>query len=152
MTLIQMFILIAASLHLMVEILLKYFDIRNTLKLRNEQPEETVALMNHEQWIRTSDYTLAKTKLSILEDFFGFVLIVPIVLFLYPWTFRTWSASSQDGVFQCAFISVAFLLSLQIPSLFLEWYKQFKLEDRFGFNKSTAVSYTHLTLPTNWEV
>ncbi len=138
MTLIQMFILIAASLHLMVEILLKYFDIRNTLKLRNEQPEETVALMNHEQWIRTSDYTLAKTKLSILEDLFGFVLIVPIVLFLYPWTFRTWSASSQDGVFQCAFISVAFLLSLQIPSLFLEWYKQFRLEDRFGFNKSTV--------------
>ena len=138
MTSIQVIILIAAFLHLLVQIVLKYLDLVNTLRLRGQQPKETVSLMNEQQWIKTSDYTVSKTKLSIFEDLFGFVLIFPIVLYIYPWTFNTWSASSQDGVFECAFISVVFLITLQIPGLFLDWYKQFKLEDRFGFNKSTV--------------
>ena len=138
MTSIQVIILIAAFLHLLVQIVLKYLDLVNTLRLRGQQPKETVSLMNEQQWIKTSDYTVSKTKLSIFEDLFGFVLIFPIVLYIYPWTFNTWSASSQDGVFECAFISVIFLITLQIPGLFLDWYKQFKLEDRFGFNKSTV--------------
>ena len=29
------------------------------------------------------------------------------------------------------------MMVLQLPSLFLDWYKQFNLEQRFGFNKST---------------
>ena len=96
-----------------------------------------MSLMNEEQWLKTSNYTIAKTKVSIFEDLFGFVLLIPIILFVFPWVFRTWSASSMNGVFSCAFISVAFLLILQLPGLFLDWYKQFQLEERFGFNKST---------------
>ena len=37
-----------------------------------------------------------------------------------------------------AFISVAFLMVLQLPGLILDWYKQFQLEEGFEFsNKST---------------
>ena len=93
--------------------------------------------MNGEQWLKTSNYTIAKTKLSIFEDLFGFVLMIPIILFIFPWAFSTWSASSFNGAFTCAFISVLFLMTLQLPALFLDWYKQFQLEERFGFNKST---------------
>ena len=139
MTSIQLIIIVAAFFHLVVEILLKFLDLKNTLKLKEKQPEQTVSLMNGDQWLKTSNYTIAKTKLSIFEDLFGFVLMIPIILFLFPWVFHTWSAASFNGVFSCAFISVAFLMALQLPGLILDWYKQFQLE---------AVSYTHLTLPT----
>ena len=124
MTSIQVIILIAAFLHLLVQIVLKYLDLVNTLRLRGQQPKETVSLMNEQQWIKTSDYTVSKTKLSIFEDLFGFVLIFPIVLYIYPWTFNTWSVSSQDGVFECAFISVVFLITLQIP--IIQWRELIK--------------------------
>ena len=137
MTSIQLIIIGAAFLHLVVEILLKYLDLKNTVNLKEKQPEETMSLMNEEQWLKTSNYTIAKTKVSIFEDLFGFVLLLPIILFVFPWVFRNWSASSMNGVFSCAFISVAFLLILQLTGLFLDWYKQFQLEERFGFNKST---------------
>jgi len=137
MTSIQLIIIVAAFFHLVVEILLKFLDLKNTLKLKEKQPEETVSLMNGEQWLKTSNYTIAKTKLSIFEDLFGFVLMIPIILFLFPWVFHTLSAASFNGVFSCAFISVAFLMALQLPGLILDWYKQFQLEERFGFNKST---------------
>ena len=65
MTSIQVIILIAAFLHLLVQIVLKYLDLVNTLRLRGQQPKETVSLMNEQQWIKTSDYTVSKTKLSL---------------------------------------------------------------------------------------
>ena len=37
----------------------------------------------------------------------------------------------------CSFVVTVFLTVLQIPNLFFDWRKQFYLEEKFGFNKST---------------
>ena len=98
--------------------------------------------MDENQWNKASEYALSKTKLSIFQDILVYFLLFPIVLLLYPLLFFTWNASSTGGIFQCAFISVVFLLVTQIPGLFLDWYKQFSLEERFGFNKSPKLWVT----------
>ena len=137
MTSIQLTILLAGILHVFFETGLNLLNIKNILEKKNSQPEKTKTLMDENQWNKASEYALSKTKLSIFQDIFGLFLLFPIVLLLYPLLFATWNASSTGGIFQCAFISVVFLLVTQIPGLFLDWYKQFSLEERFGFNKST---------------
>ena len=137
MTTTQIIIILAGVLHVFFESGLNFLNIKNILEKKKSQPEKTKDLMNEDQWGKTSDYAVGKAKLSILQDVLGFFLLVPVVIFLYPIVFNVWDASSKSTVFQCAIISIAFMMVLQLPGLFLDWYKQFNLEQRFGFNKST---------------
>ena len=136
MTTIQLVIILAGLLHVFFETGLNLLNIKNIQEKKKSQPEKTKALMNEDQWQKASDYSVGKTKLSIFQDFLGLFLLVPIILYLYPLVFTFWDASSESAVFKCAVTSVAFMMALQIPGLFLDWYKQFNLEERFGFNKS----------------
>lgn len=133
----QLIIIVFALIHVCFESFLNALNLRKLLNTKDLQPEETKVIMNENQWRDATDYTVEKTKFSLYQDFFSFVLFLPIIIFLYPWVFQNWDATKDAGIFQCAFISVAFLLVVQFPSLIFDWFKQFYLEEKFGFNKST---------------
>ena len=132
----QIIIVAFALLHVCFESCLNLLNLRKLLKSKDLQPEETKAIMNETQWRDATDYTIGKTKFSLCQDFFSFVLFIPIIIFLFPWVFQNWDVTKAAGIFQCAFISVAFLLVVQFPGLIFDWFKQFHLEEKFGFNKS----------------
>jgi STE24 endopeptidase len=58
---------------------------------------------------------------------------------LFPFAFSEWKTevSLEASPWLCALVATIFLTALQIPSLFFDWRKQFSLEEKFGFNKST---------------
>ena len=84
-------------------------------------------------------YTLAKSRFGFVEDSFNSALTL-ILLFsgVLPWAFNQFVMWRGDAVWALA----AFLLStgvvLSLVALPLDWYAQFKLEERFGFNTTTV--------------
>lgn len=138
MSSVQIIIIIAAFIHVVFESVLNFLNFKKLIRDKDFQPEKTKVLMDEDQWGKASNYAIAKTKLSLWQDFFSFVIFVPIILFLYPWVFNLWDTTTESAIYQCAFISVAFLLAIQSPSLLFDWIKQFRLEEHFGFNKSNT--------------
>ena len=53
------------------------------------------------------------------------ILFVILILYFFPAICTAWDLSAENGVLSCAFLSICFLLIIQVPYLPLEWYKQF---------------------------
>ena len=137
MTTFQVSIIIVASLHIGFECLMNFLNLRNLRTLKNNQPDDSKNLMDQEKWCETTDYSVAKTKFSFIENLYGLILFVILILYFFPAICNAWDLSAENGVLSCAFLSICFLLIIQVPYLPLEWYKQFRIEENFGFNKSS---------------
>lgn len=139
LTQIQIIVLCAALTQLIFEYFLKKANEGHFLRMRDDPPPESGNLMDRKTWVKATDYSLAKSRFSSVEDLFGFVLFVVVFLYFFPFVFLEWKTelSLQSSPWLCAFVVTVFLTVLQIPSLFFDWIKQFSLEEKFGFNKST---------------
>ena len=137
MTELQIIVVALAVCQFLFEYYLKVLNEGHVLKLMTEQPESSKSLMDDETWEKTSKYSLSKSKFSRLQEVFGFLIFFPIFLYILPKVFEVWPVTKDDSVWWAAFVATALLNVLQIPGLFFDWYNQFTLEEKFGFNKST---------------
>lgn len=103
-------------------------------------PPAAAAIMDGETYKKAVAYTLAKSRFGSAAEIFD-AAVLALVLFggVLPQLFNHAVFWGQiDAVWTRAlFILLAGLL-LSIPSLPFEWWEQFRLEQHFGFNKSTA--------------
>ena len=103
-------------------------------------PPAVAAIMDQATYSQSVAYTLAKSRFGIITEIFD-TLVLALVLFggvlpeLYSWVVG-WGGPSSIWT-RTLFVLLAAVL-LAIPSLPFEWWEQFRLEQRFGFNKSTA--------------
>ncbi len=101
-------------------------------------PDSFADFIDGETYVRSVDYTLAKNKLSyFILPYEAIILAVIILSGLLPWCYNlagNWLGTSvwADGLY---LIAIGQIISL--PDLPIEWWSQFRLEERFGFNKST---------------
>ena len=131
LTQLQIIVLCAALTQLIFEYFLKKANEGHFLKMREDPPPESGNLMDRKTWVKATDYSLAKSRFSSVEDLFGFVLFVVVLLYFFPFVFLEWKTelSFQSSPWLCAFVVTVFLTVLQIPSLFFDWIKQFSLEE-----------------------
>lgn len=105
-----------------------------------QPPPGAAAIMDQATYEKAAAYTLAKSRFGVLTEMFD-ALVLALVVFggFLPWLFaRVASWGAPGAVWDDAlFILVAGAL-LSLPSLPFEWWEQFRIEERFGFNKSTA--------------
>lgn len=97
---------------------------------------ETIDLPAYE---RAARYTLAKSRFSQGETIYE-TLVLLAVLFsgVLPYLYgRVTEALGSSAWAQAAYLFGCGVL-LSIPSLPVNWLEQFRLEDRFGFNTTTA--------------
>lgn len=137
MTSLQIIVFIFAFAHTVFEIFMNYLNYKNLLRMKNDQPDHTKELMEEEKWKTATDYSLAKTQLSMAQEFFGLVVLIVVILYILPISFNRWSATSESGIMSSSFICVALLMLIQTSGIFFEWFSQFRIEERFGFNNST---------------
>ena len=137
MTELQIIVVALAVCQFLFEYYLKVLNEGHVSKLMTEQPESSKSLMDDETWEKTSRYSLSKSKFSRLQEVFGFLIFFPVFLYILPKVFEIWPVTKDDSVWWAAFAATALLNVLQIPGLFFDWYNQFTLEEKFGFNKST---------------
>jgi len=87
---------------------------------------------------KSARYTLAKTRLEQVEIIWDLlILLIVLASGLLP-RWWEWHASQFGGT---VWASAAFLIvigtALALPGLPLDWWGQFRLEERFGFNTTT---------------
>jgi STE24 endopeptidase len=90
-------------------------------------------------YLKSVEYTLAQGRLREVElAWDATVLLAVLFSGVLPWELRLF----QAGLGTSAAAMSAFLfttgLALALPSLPFDWYHQFRLEQRFGFNTTTA--------------
>lgn len=87
---------------------------------------------------KSGEYTLARLQFGIMESAWSVVIVlVVLVTPILPASFET--VRSQLGGSAWAQAAWLFLvgIGLSVPALPFEWWAQFKLEERFGFNTTT---------------
>jgi len=131
----------AASLILLrcaVQVWLEWLNRAHVRRHARTLPEAFRGVMDEATYSRSVDYTLAKGRLEQLELVWD-CLVLLLVLFsgLLPWSFRVLAdVLGQSPAAQAAWLFVLGLV-LSLPDIPFALYRQFKLEQRFGFNTTT---------------
>src|SRR6266481_7908952 len=106
---------------------------------RNEVPPVFRGVMDESTYLRSIDYTLARSRFgNIVNVFDALVLVAVLFSGLLPWAFGKFSASFGISILAMAGFLFVTGIALSIPGLPFAWYAQFKIEERFGFNTTTT--------------
>jgi STE24 endopeptidase len=127
---------------LLMELWLSALNRRHVLAHADAVPEPFRATMDEATYAKSVQYTLARGGFSRFEDTYDTVMLL-VVLFsgVLPWAFDSYRAQfgSSAGVLGAFLFAVGFILAL--PGLPLNWFEQFRLEARFGFNTTTQKTW-----------
>ena len=112
-------------------------QVRHVARHRGAVPEafaQRVPLQAHQ---RAADYTVARVRFGLLEAAFGSAVLVGFTLLGgLQWLQDAWLALLPDSPLlrQVLLVSSVVLVGgiLDLP---MDWYRQFRLEQRFGFNR-----------------
>jgi STE24 endopeptidase len=125
-------------LRLAAQLGLEALNRTETRRHAGRRPEALAGLMDESTFAKSAEYTLAKSRLGSIELVYD-VLILVAVLFsgVLPWLWAKFDALAPGAAWSGALFLVGAGLLLSLPGLPLDWWSQFRLEERFGFNKST---------------
>jgi STE24 endopeptidase len=105
----------------------------------NDVPPAFRAMIDEATYRRSVDYTLAKSRFGDVASMFDAVVLIAVLFSgVLPWAFGRFSASFGSSTLAMAGFLFVTGIALSIPGLPFAWYAQFKLEERFGFNTTTA--------------
>lgn len=126
-------------LRLVAGLILTALNQAEVRRFATSPPAAAKAVMDGETYAKSVAYTLEKARFGVLTDIYD-ALVLALVIFggILPPLFGTVAAWGAPGAIwsHALFIVVAGML-LAIPSLPFEWWEQFRIEQKFGFNKST---------------
>ncbi len=120
------------------ELWLSRLNRRHVLAHANEIPPAFSGIIDEPAYKKSIAYTLARGRFGNLEDAWSAVVLL-IVLFsgVLPRAFRFFA----QGLDQSAWAMAAFLFAvgfaMSLPGLPFDWFSQFRLEEKFGFNTTT---------------
>ncbi|MQR01584.1 M48 family metallopeptidase [Glaciimonas soli] len=113
-------------------------QIRHVLQHRGAVPAEFAEKIPLEAHQKAADYTIAKTKFGLLGLFVSTVVLIGFTLLGgLQWLSHTIFDWAGPGMTYQIGLLVAFALISGLIDLPFDYYKQFVLEARFGFNKMT---------------
>ncbi len=124
------------------ELWLSWLNQRHVQAHAKEVPPAFRGIIDEATYRRSADYTLAKGRFENVVAIFD--AVVPIaVLFsgLLPWAFRRFSAGGGRSTWAMAGFLFGSGVALSILGLPFDWYAQFRLEERFGFNTITMKTW-----------
>ena len=74
MTDVQIIVLCAAGAQILFESYLRNANERRLLDMKDNPPASASVLMDEQTWGKATDYSIAKSRFSTVEDIFGFFL------------------------------------------------------------------------------
>ena len=103
-----------------------------------EVPEAFRGMVDLPTYSKSVQYTLAKSKLGQISDVWE-TMVLLVVLFsgLLPLSLAAFHSILGTSAWVDAAWMFAVGMGLSLPSLPLDWWSQFRLEERFGFNTTT---------------
>lgn len=138
MTTLELIFVVALVLKSGAELFLEKLNRGQVLKFADKAPEGLDGIMDAETYAKSNRYTLAKSRFGSLELVFDAIILAVVILSgLLPALHQWWIGWLGDGNLESA-LFLAFLTTLiGLPGIPFEYWSQFKIEERFGFNRST---------------
>ncbi len=105
----------------------------------NPVPPAFTHTVTPETYAKSVAYTLAKSRFKMI-DLTWSALVLAVTLFsgVLPWFYRVFQQAAGSSVWAGAAFLLAVGVFLSATDLPFEWHAQFQLEERFGFNTTTA--------------
>ena len=117
----------------------------NRMEIRRNSariPAPFVGVLDESTYAKAVAYSLAKADLGKKQLVFDSVILGLVLLSgVLPSLYHVFNIQFGTSLFsEAAFLFVVGIL-LALPSLPWDWYEQFRLEERFGFNTSTQITW-----------
>lgn len=123
---------------LLAELILAGLNRAEVRRHAERAPAAVAAIMDAETYRKSVDYTLAKNRFGMGEMVFDTgVLLLVLSSPVLPALFADVGGWSAEGRWDDALFILFAGVLLSIPGLPFDWWGQFRLEARFGFNKAT---------------
>ncbi|MBC2607467.1 M48 family metallopeptidase [Pelagicoccus albus] len=139
MSSIEMVFVVALAAKLVAELVLDALNRSQVLKNSESLPAGLEGVMSEEKFQQANAYTLEKSRFGTLGLLLDAVLLLAVILsgFL-PYVFGLWTEAMGNSAWSSALFLIVLMSALSIPGLPLEYWEQFKIEERYGFNRSTV--------------
>jgi STE24 endopeptidase len=138
----KLFIILCAALMAAkwtAQIWLEWLNQRHVRRNAGEVPPAFANMVTPETYAKSVDYTLAKSRFEMIELTWG-AAVLAAVLFsgVLPWLHQVFRAAAGSSILVEAGFLTAVGVLLSAADLPFDWHAQFHLEERFGFNTTTA--------------
>jgi len=132
----------AIGLKWLAQIWLEWLNQRHVRRHAGEVPPAFANTITPENYAKSVAYTLAKSRFDMIELTWGAIVLAGVLFsgFL-PWFRHTFQHAAGSSIWAdagCLVAAGALLSALDLP---FEWHEQFHLEERFGFNTTTAATW-----------
>ncbi|MBP7371878.1 MAG: M48 family metallopeptidase [Opitutaceae bacterium] len=129
---------VVLGLHLAGELILAELNRREVRRHAGAAPAAVAAIVDAPTYAKSVEYTQAKLRFGMVSQVFDTALLAAVVFGgLLPWLYAKFAPMAPAGTWDDALFIGAALVLLSIPSQPFDWWSTFRLEARFGFNKST---------------
>jgi STE24 endopeptidase len=132
-------IIFLVTARLMMELFLENLNLRNLKQNEAVLPTRYEGIFSGETVQKSIAYTRAKLHFSRKELSFDHLwLFFIIVGGILPGLYNLGLSWLGSGIWGQALLLIGISIILSLPSLPFEYFHQFKLEEKFGFNRSTV--------------
>lgn len=115
---------------------------RHVLAHADEVPAAFRNSFDPETYRKTVAYTLAKSRLGRIELGWNTVVLIAVLFSgVLPAAWAAWTGWAGLSAWASATGLFVLGVALAIPGLPLDWWAQFRLEERFGFNTTTLATW-----------
>ncbi|HEY2083837.1 MAG TPA: M48 family metallopeptidase [Verrucomicrobiae bacterium] len=127
---------------LTAELCLSWLNCRHVLAHAGAVPEAFRGVVDEATYKKSVEYTLAKAGFGDIEEIYSTVVLL-LILFsgVLPLAFHFIEAHLGGSAWAMAVFLFAVGFAISLPGLPLDWYGQFRLEQKFGFNTSTQKTW-----------
>ncbi|MDR2200569.1 MAG: hypothetical protein LBN94_00425, partial [Puniceicoccales bacterium] len=127
---------------LMGEILLEKINNRHIFRQRGHIPHGFETFIDESTYQRSIDYTLVKSEFKEICAVWGLGLDIAIIFFgILPLLFQTFTNIFGTNIWGQAITYLTITMILSFFTIPASWYRQFRLEESFGFNRSTQAIF-----------
>ena len=108
----------------------------------NEVPTVFHGMIDEPKYRRSIDYTLAKSRFGDIVNVFDAAILMAVLFSgVLPWAFERFSGNFGSSVWTMAGFLFVVGIAVSVPALPFDWYAQFRVEERFGFNTTTLKTW-----------
>jgi len=124
------------------ELWLSQLNRRHVLAHADAVPVAFRGIVDEPTYKKSVDYTLAKARFGNIEETYGTIVLL-VILFsgVLPFAFHFFEHHHGTSAWTMAACLFTIGFAMSLPGLPLDWYAQFRLEEKFGFNTTTQKTW-----------
>jgi STE24 endopeptidase len=138
MTLAAVILLVLIIAKWAAQIWLEFLNQRHVLAHQDAVPAAFKGIIDEPTYFKSIQYTLARSRLTRFDDTVRAVILL-LLLFggLLPPAYKLFCGAFGPSAWSAAAFLFVTGLALALTGLPVDWFEQFRLESRFGFNTTT---------------